>query len=64
MDADEPEPVRLTTEAKALLGVAAALALGAVTALAATFLRKRSDSRPAERRKPAARKSTRRTAAA
>ena len=68
MDADAPEPVRLTNEAKALLGVAAALALGAVTAIAATFFRKRPEPRPAKRkpaaRKTAARKPTRRTATA
>ena len=62
MDADEPERVRLTTEGKALLGVAAALALGAVAAIGATFFRK--PPKPAPRRRKAARKSPRRTATA
>ena len=53
MDADAPEPVHLTGESKALLGVTAALALGAVTAIAAILFRKRP-----------ARKATRRTATA
>ena len=57
MDADEPEPTRLTTEAKALLGVAAALALGAVTAIAATFFRRQPKPAP-KRRKPARRTAT------
>lgn len=51
MDADEPEPIRLTGEGKALLGIAAALALGAVTAIAATVLRKRPAPKPAKRGK-------------
>lgn len=73
MDADEPEPARLTGEAKALLGVFAAIAVGAVTAIAATFFRRQPEPQPAPKRraarkpaarKPAARKSTRRTATA
>ena len=53
MDADPPEPVRLTGEAKALLGVTAALALGAVTAIAALVFRKRPEPKPAARRRKA-----------
>lgn len=65
MDADAPEPAQLTGEAKALLGVVAAVALGTVTALAATLLRKRQPrSAPIRRRKTAARKPGRRAATA
>lgn len=73
MDADEPEPARLTGEAKALLGVAAGLALGVVAAIAATLFRRSGEPQPAPKRraarktparKPAARKSPRRTATA
>jgi len=64
--AEELEPARLTTEAKALIGVAAALALGTVGALAAALFRKPKAAAPKRRtaRKTASRKPVRRTAAA